>query len=454
MISYARGALVRRLCLAPLVIGILFFSHCGRGIFDDPGEQTVVGGFSFSPTSGGARGGATLTLSMGAGNEVDATTSVLVGDLQCPNVAVASPNSISCTTPRHIAGSAEVKVRRTGKPSLVATEPYVFQSRLYALNQGSGSVYGYTIDPSSGDLTALEGNPVTSGTAPEWILAHPTLSVLYVANKDSSKIRTFAVDPATGELSSLGDVATENGSEILKPTGLVVHPTLPKLYAATLRTTPAIYRVFAYDIAETGTLTFAAVTNVQGTGHLGIDPMGRLLFQVEGSGIRTIKINEQGGLTSTELTTVSSPHSTVVSSDGVHLFATAVVGSGKVFPFTINYTDGKLTQLVGQDHGVGTSPQSIVVGPGLKTLYVGNNGSNNINALTIAIVGGNLNLSTLGSSVSTLTSPAGLGLDATGKFLYVSGTAIHKHVLDATGLPGEGTAAVSNVALQRLTLLE
>ena len=83
-------------------------------------------------------------------------------------------------------------------PQLVVIEPtgkYAYVSSSYA-----NDVYGYSIDPASGLLTGLSGNPFVtgaSGAKPLFINIDNSGQFAYTANNGSAQIAGFTIDPNT-----------------------------------------------------------------------------------------------------------------------------------------------------------------------------------------------------------------------------------------------------------------
>jgi 6-phosphogluconolactonase len=79
--------------------------------------------------------------------------------------------------------------------SPVVVDPY--GRFAYQSQQGQTTIYEFTIDPTSGALTAVAGSPLSTGAAGE-ITIDPTGSYLFT--KGSDGVTAFAINPATGAL--------------------------------------------------------------------------------------------------------------------------------------------------------------------------------------------------------------------------------------------------------------
>ncbi|RMH31886.1 MAG: hypothetical protein D6692_00145, partial [Planctomycetota bacterium] len=79
---------------------------------------------------------------------------------------------------------------------------------LYAaggISAGGNAFAGYTIDQSTGALTAMPGSPFTSpGQSPKGFTMTPDGQYLYVSHGTDATIRAFSVDPESGVPTSLG----------------------------------------------------------------------------------------------------------------------------------------------------------------------------------------------------------------------------------------------------------
>jgi 6-phosphogluconolactonase len=72
------------------------------------------------------------------------------------------------------------------------------------------NVSGYTMNPSSGALTAIAGSPFAAGTIPHSVAVDPSGKFAYVANAVDNNVSGYTIDPSTGALCdpSAGDCVT------------------------------------------------------------------------------------------------------------------------------------------------------------------------------------------------------------------------------------------------------
>ena len=90
------------------------------------------------------------------------------------------------------------------EPSSVAVDPS--GKFAYVANEVSGStgnVLGYMINPSTGALTAIAGSPFAAGFAPFSVAVDPSGRFAYVANVNSGNVSGYTIDPSTGALTAI-----------------------------------------------------------------------------------------------------------------------------------------------------------------------------------------------------------------------------------------------------------
>lgn len=153
------------------------------------------------------------------------------------------------------------------------TDPF-----LYVVNQTSGTISGFTIDPGSGNLGLATGSPFPAGTSPLSIAISPKGNFLYVSNPAAGTVSIFAISTAQGSqgaLSAVGlPVSVGAGAT---PVFLTIEPSGRFLYIAD----PAHNAVLGFAIQSNGTLTaitgspFAAGLQ---PGAVLADPQGAFLF--------------------------------------------------------------------------------------------------------------------------------------------------------------------------------
>jgi 6-phosphogluconolactonase (cycloisomerase 2 family) len=89
-----------------------------------------------------------------------------------------------------------------------------------------------------------------------------------------------------------------------------------------------------------------------------------------------------------------------------------------VSAFTVNSSDGSLTQISGSPFSVGNGPNSLAVDPAGKFAYVADVGSFDITVLSIS--GEGVLAAVAGSPFATGNNPQAITMHKSGKFLYVA----------------------------------
>ena len=104
---------------------------------------------------------------------------------------------VSCDVPPSTAGQS---------PIAMVVDPQ--NKFLYVASEGSSQVFGFTINPGAGTLTALNPNPnLPTGSHPVSMALHPTVNntgqFLYTSNSGSTNISGFTLSTTSGVMNSL-----------------------------------------------------------------------------------------------------------------------------------------------------------------------------------------------------------------------------------------------------------
>ncbi len=89
----------------------------------------------------------------------------------------------------------------------------------YAVGGGSSAVSAFTIDATTGLLTAITGSPFAAATSPNAVTVNPAGTFAYVANGASNDISAYSIDAPTGVLVPVGTFAA--GSD---PSEIAINP--------------------------------------------------------------------------------------------------------------------------------------------------------------------------------------------------------------------------------------
>ena len=167
---------------------------------------------------------------------VDSTTGALTPVAGSPFTTGASPVNLTVfetTAPPtfvYVANSASGDVSAysldasSGALTAVAGSPFPAGNKpaavtvaggfAYVLNQGSNNICGYAIDTSTGSLTAMAGSPFAVGANPVQLTAYN--GVVYAVNAAGNSVSAFAVSPS-GALTPLPGSPYTTGAQ---PSGL------------------------------------------------------------------------------------------------------------------------------------------------------------------------------------------------------------------------------------------
>jgi DNA-binding beta-propeller fold protein YncE len=176
--------------------------------------------------------------------------------------------------PNNINGGATAnETQSTGVfPIHIAVSPN--ESRLYVANNGDASISGFSINATTGVLTAIAGSPfsIANDSKPFAGAVDPTGAHYYVACKDG--VRVFSIDATTGALTAQPtlDVAIAGRVE----GDLLIHPSGQYVYVAD----HGHNAIQVYTLnTSTGALTFASTAASSG-GPTGMtfDRAGSRLF--------------------------------------------------------------------------------------------------------------------------------------------------------------------------------
>jgi 6-phosphogluconolactonase len=149
----------------------------------------------------------------------------------------------------------------TSAPVVSASTPVIPLSTAkpkfaYTANQGA-SLSGYSVDPSTGALTPLNGFPVPVGLGPDAITHDPQNRFLIVGDNSAFMLHVYAIDPSTGALS---EISPSPYNTMIQPGAMVVDPSGTHLYLYRTGANVAFpgvsgNQMFAYNLSSTGVLS-------------------------------------------------------------------------------------------------------------------------------------------------------------------------------------------------------
>ena len=235
----------------------------------------------------------------------------------------------------------------------------------------TGSIWGYSIDPTEGLLSSVILDLTTASREAD-VAVDPSGRFAYVTNVDSDNVSAYSIDPSTGTLSSI------SGSP------------------------------------------FAAGRTC---GPLAVDPSGRFVY---------VSNEDDGNVSGYSVDPSTGALSQIPGSPfaaGGNPFIIAVDSSGR-FAYVVNLKDntvsgyniganGVLSPIPGSPFGTGQQPEGIALDPLGHFAYVINDVDNTISAYSIDPTTGALS-PIPNSPFATGERPIAIALDPSGRFVYVS----------------------------------
>jgi 6-phosphogluconolactonase len=260
-----------------------------------------------------------------------------------------------------------------GALTLAATVPAVADvfelamdpvGRFLYVSSLQGEVRAYSINQTSGLLSAVPGMPFALGGAGRELKVDPTGKFLYVANATLGVLNAFAIDQTTGALSALPGSPFAALPSVF---GVEIDPAGERLYSVS-RDAGAIAG-FSLD-ASTGTLTPLAGSPYTATAtscSLSINPLATFAFVPNAAGtsgtLSTFSIAADGALAQIQGSPIAAgtnPCSVAVNPSGGFVYV-ANSGSANLSGYAINATTGALTALTGSPFGALNGADTIVI---------------------------------------------------------------------------------------------
>lgn len=330
---------------------------------------------------------------------------------------------------------------------------------LIVSNVTSQNISIYSINPSTGTLTQIAGSPISSGTcAPRGISLSPDSNFLYAACQVENKIRAYAINRSNGSLSEISGSPFDVPSG--SPTKLAIDLTGKWLV---LGTDNPFATIHMYSLNNTsGAPTFLGSYTTSGAQPYTVtfDSTGKFVYAGIGVGANSGYVDgwtlnsTTGALTSVGASVSGGVNAIEITTDpaGRYLYAANYSAPGRVFVYTINSISGVLAQIAGLGPGFSTvndGPDSILVDPKSRFLYVGNQTPSNLAGFTIDSSTGGLTAMS-GSPFAGFTGA--LAMDPAGTYLY-SGTGGNVRAFSvnvSTGVPtliGTVTAGTDQTGL-------
>lgn len=289
------------------------------------------------------------------------------------------------------------------------------------------TISAYRIDASTGALTAAPGSPfptdVPGCCGSTYIDVDPNSRFVFVPNRDGGEgngtVSVFSVDQSTGALSAAGSPVDSGG---INPFAAKLDPTGKFLYVAN-KNSPGT--VAAFTVGSNGTLTSVGTQDAQGEPYLlMMDPKGRFVYATIGTGglIMGWSINAGTGALSpvpnTPFTIPCEGRSGTVDFTGTFLVV-ADKDCDQVSVLKINQSTGELTPVTSVDTGV--RPFHVVEAASGGKFYMAVNNMEDADITVFQFDPTSGSLTPAGSDfvVNNFTHPHYMAVDTAGKFGYI-----------------------------------
>lgn len=283
---------------------------------------------------------------------------------------------------------------------------------VYAVNnQAGGSTLMFSANPATGQLTPLTPSSVTTTlVSPRNMALDPLFRFAYVTTgSGGANINLYNFDRLTGQLNRTGITAQGGGL----PWGVNVDVQGRFVFV----TDNSLNRVISYSIDSAGALSQVSTPAINTPQKAATETTGQFLFVGnQNAQILVFRILSSGSLSpvQTQAVTGGSQITGLVTDPSGQILYAANSTFTRIETFRIA-ADGNLSA-VAQINASGTLDYPVITPDG-RYFYVLSPGASTINMYAAA---GDGNLTALSPATISVTSPVGMAMDASGKFVYVT----------------------------------
>ncbi len=315
-------------------------------------------------------------------------------------VANSNNNSVFAFSLDSVTGAAAVvgTIAAGGLSTPVSVAVAPSGRLMYAANNATGKVSAFAFSASN-VLSVVAGSPFTAGTDPYGVAVAPnqiSLSAakfVYVANSASNNVSAFTVNATTGVLTALTGGVGNPYSAGLYPRAIEVDASGKFVYVVNYNGA----NVSGYTIdANSGVLTamagspFSTGTNTPATTlpqSIAVDPLSKFAF-VANTGENTISsftLNAATGVmvgNGAPVPAVGGPGFITIDPAGAFAFVATTSG---ILAYTIDPTTGILTAIAGSpfNSGLGHNYSAVSVNAASTYLYATNLSTSNLDVFSI-----------------------------------------------------------------------
>jgi 6-phosphogluconolactonase (cycloisomerase 2 family) len=282
----------------------------------------------------------------------------------------------------------------------------------YTGNQG-GSLSGYSVDTSTGALTALNGFPLIVGANPTVVAVDPQNRFLFVGDIAASELHVFAINGSTGALS---EISASPYATVKEPVSIAVDPSGTHVYVASQGSNS----VGGFSLSATGPLAPIAGSPfaTSGTQDFGDDLVintgGTFVYVQDLGNIYAYSVSASSGALMLAQTVAGPSMGGGIALDphGTYLYA---VGSGtnSILAYSVNASTGQLTPARSSPMVEQSGAYIISVSPTGQFAYTI---ENNNDLVSYSLSNGAF---TSVGSVYPLVYGQRIGVDPSGSFVYV-----------------------------------
>jgi len=330
---------------------------------------------------------------------------------------------------------------------------------LFVNNQAAAgnSIASYSV-AVDGSLTALAGSPVATGglganaacSSVNRLALSAGNNLLFVSNGGDQTISAFTIDPTSGALTAAAGSPFASGLTLDACSGISLSATPDGRFLMA----SSNGQIKTFSIGAGGVLTSLSTSAnpVVPNASMKISANGQLLAVSNGASVSVFSINPDGSLTAVagspfaEAGTGSLAGLDFSSTSGLLFGAEASATAGFADAWTIG-ANGALSSVAGSPFSTTAINSNVVLlSPNDSFLFASNQGSNSVSSYGVGAGG---SLSSLGSfgTAASLHAPVGMATDRSGSLLFVAddtfGVAVFR--IDGAGsLAQLGDVAIAN----------
>ena len=305
----------------------------------------------------------------------------------------------------------------------------------YVANNADGTISAYTINASTGQLTAVAGSPYADGTAPAAVSLAPNGKFAFSASNNGKQIYAYTINQTTGQLTAV------SGSPF--NTGFATGSSFPDI--AVDAQSAHLYLASAGDDEVAGfaiNQTSGALTPLAGSPYAagagtGAIPAfsanGKYLYVMDqgttGTGANSVSgyaIGSDGSLTAipgSPFAAGTDPTWISFTPDGKYAYVADSGGTNEISPYSVNATTGALTALSPLVREPDEHPQDLTIDSSGTYLYAPVALGSTAGAVDVFSINDANGALTYAGSTPAGVSPIFLDIEPSGKFAYVSSAA-------------------------------